>query len=241
MGLVLLTVFFAGNSFGQYSDDLKDIKAQVPILGYATVGTHKPTPIGDLGHIETVVDLRGFVPLSHTSAELMWTAVRPMRWYKIPTKKALLLLYTGQLSIDHIADDTRGLEERSWGRTRFLVESEARGEAAQWCTLAYDLVEKDAQRIFAQLVGGGFDSAEPTTVFLTQQSAFVLVNFKYDQLNLGDRGQVLLALEFSRSLRRYKTAYCLHSTAIVSKSTSEIVAATAPYIGKVVAAYFGGQ
>jgi hypothetical protein len=29
----------------------------------------------------------------------------PFWWYKIPTKKALLMLYTGTLSIDHIADD----------------------------------------------------------------------------------------------------------------------------------------
>lgn len=86
----------SGNAHAQYSDNLKDLKPSLPIIGYASVGTHKPTPIGDLGHIDTVVDLRGFIPLSHTSAELLLTwSGKGLRWYKVPTKKALLMLIQG--------------------------------------------------------------------------------------------------------------------------------------------------
>lgn len=143
------------------------------------------------------------------------------------------------MSIDHLADDTTGLERQNWAETRFLRESDTRGETALWCKVAYDVSERDSRRIFEQLVGGGFDAAEPTTVFFTQESVFVILSFKYTQINIRDQGQVLVAFEFSRTSKRLRTTYYLYSTTIFRKSTSELLAATAPYVAKAVAAYFG--
>jgi len=147
--VALCLIFLATNARAQYSDDLKDIKAHYPVLGNIPVSTHALHPIGDLGAIETVVDLRGFVPLSRMSASAMWTlTMSAMRWYKIPTRKALLLFYTGKLSIDNVAADTTALEKQSFAHTRFLTERDVSGDTERWCKLAYDLSEKDSKRLF---------------------------------------------------------------------------------------------
>src|ERR1039458_5855457 len=126
------------NAYAQYSntsEDLKDIVAEHPTKGHLEPGMHQPSPIGNLGNLDVVVDLRGFVPMSFWSA----TAAKAtfaghsdnfkgdvLRWYKIPTKKALLMLYFGDLTSTHIADDTTKLESR-FAKTRFLKESDASG------------------------------------------------------------------------------------------------------------------
>lgn len=68
---------------------------------------------------------------------------------------------------------------------------------------------------------------------------FILINFKYSQFNIGDKGQVLVALEFSRYSKRYRTIYWLYSTTAFNKSTKELFSSTAPYIAEGVAIYFG--
>jgi hypothetical protein len=120
------------------------------------------------------------------------------------------------------------------------VESR-KGQVCNARRAGYDLAEEDSRRVFDQLVGGSFDAAEPTTVFLTQQSVFVLLNFKYTAFNVGDRGQALVALEFSRSLKRYKTLYCVYSTTQFSGSTREVFTATGPYVARALASIFTGQ
>jgi hypothetical protein len=236
------------NAYAQYSntsEDLKDIVAEHPTKGHLEPGMHQPSPIGNLGNLDVVVDLRGFVPMSFWSA----TAAKAtfaghsdnfkgdvLRWYKIPTKKALLMLYFGDLTSTHIADDTTKLESR-FAKTRFLKESDASGETASWCKLAYE-VAKDSEPIFQRIAGDGFLAAEPTTVFFTDQSVFVVLSFKYTALLRNNTGQVLTALEFSRSSRQYRTFYEVYSTAIVSKTTGNEFKETAPTIAKALAAVF---
>ncbi|MBL8290383.1 MAG: hypothetical protein JNN08_01030 [Bryobacterales bacterium] len=225
----------------QYSDDLPDARTSRFGL-HAGPGTHSPTPIGDLGAVELVVDLRGFVPMAFlTKSARIYDSLffLPLRWYKVPTRKALLMLYFGDITSDEVAASTLQQERQRFAATRFLSESAVEGEARKWCNVAYDLARGDSGRVFEQVVGGSYDAAEPTTVFFTKESVFVLTNFKYTQINVADKGQVLMAMEFSRSNRSYKTLYYLYSTTIASKSTREILAATGPYVAKAVMIAFG--
>jgi hypothetical protein len=247
LALSVLVLSSPRNALAQYSDNLADINSQ--FLGtHFGPGTHAPTPIGDLGKVDLVIDLRGFVPMSFRSKEKdaftleNMTKVRTaLQWYKIPTKKALLMLYFGSLSSDRLGSDTSSLESEAFRGTGFLDEGTAKGESIKWCELAYDIAEKDSDRIFDHLIGGTtFTAAEPTTVFFTPDSAFVIVNFRYSQWNFGDRGQALVALEFSRRLKRYKSLYYLYSTTLFSKSTHEMFASTAPYVARLAVAVFGG-
>jgi hypothetical protein len=230
-----------------YSDNLDDILACFPYLGHVPAGCHAPTPIGDLGPIETVVDLRGFVPMSFASKSgisisnqlhgaasdyrKLLVNTDGLHWYKIPTKKALLMLYYGDLDSTNLAADTTDLEQR-FSSTTFMKESEAQGDVAAWCRLAY-AAARDAEPIFKSIAGGsGSEGAEPVTLFFTDQSCFVLLSFRYSSLVMENQGQLLVAMEFSRSLKEYKTYYPLYSTLLWSKSTKDLAGLTASCMGQ---------
>jgi hypothetical protein len=243
---VLLVSFLARNACAQYSDDLGDIVTKGLVAGVEP-GQKRPTPIGSLGDLDTVVDLRGFVPMSFYSAAADADAKKNrfrldnffpdlLRWYKVPTAKALLMLYFGDLASTNIADDTTKLENRRFGHIRFLRESDAQNESASWCKVAFELA-KDSGALYQTIVGGdGFEAGEPTTVFLTDQSAFVMLSLKYNSpIRRKSTGQVLVALEFSRSSRGYRTFYKLYSTELAGKTTSAAFTATAPIVAKALA------
>jgi hypothetical protein len=226
--VVLWGCLTGGAAWAQYSDDLKDIQHDIGDI-HVFPGFHEPRPIGHLGEVDSVVDLRGFVPMS-LSSKTAGGWLTNLRWYKIPTRKALLLLYFGTLSVSHVADDTTSLEKR-FSKTSFLKESNVNAESKLWCKVAYNSA-KDSAAIYQQIAGGsGLQGAEPTTIFLTPESAFVILNFKYIS-TMTDNGQILVALEFSRLSRRYKTFYELYSTMLARKSIQEMFAATAPIIAK---------
>ncbi len=239
-----------------YSDNLNDIQARDEVWGHVSAGCHKPTPIGNLGGIETVIDLRGFVPMSFASenanslgASFKRTISDPrtllenvdtLRWYKIPTRKALLMLYFGDLKSTELGQDASKFENR-FENTQFLKESEAKGEMIAWCKLAY-AAAKDSEPIFKTLAGkDGFEGAEAVTLLFTEQSCFVFLNLKYSNSIRKGTGQLLVAMEFSRYLKEYKTFYLTYTTMVVSKSTREGFAETAPYIIKALRAVFGAQ
>src|ERR1035438_6712180 len=109
--VVLWGCLTGGAAWAQYSDDLKDIQHDIGDI-HVFPGFHEPRPIGHLGEVDSVVDLRGFVPMS-LSSKTAGGWLTNLRWYKIPTRKALLLLYFGTLSVSHVADDTTSLEKRA--------------------------------------------------------------------------------------------------------------------------------
>src|ERR1700735_2449310 len=86
----------------EYSNDLKDIQSN--FFGtHVSVGTHDPTPIGNLGQVTKVIDLRGFVPMSFSSKNAIRTlSSSGLRWYQVPIKSALLMLYYGTLKSDQL-------------------------------------------------------------------------------------------------------------------------------------------
>lgn len=243
---VLLIIIFAGTALAQYSSDLNDINTTaygfwLKVSPANLAPTQQATSIGDLGKVEEIIDMRGFVPMSLTANSQKWTwaLIDHLKWFEIPTKEALLLFYYGDLQIKDLPADNKASESKRFRGTRLTQESAAKGEDAEWCQVAYDLA-KNAAPAFETLAGDGFQSAEPTTIIFTGSSVFVFLNFKYESA-LVKHGQVLTAMEFSRSSKRYKTLYKLYSTEVMGKSAGAAAAAFAPIAAKIVIAYFGSD
>lgn len=216
----------SNNAYAQYSDDLNDIW-HVSVL--PEPGEYEPTPIGNLGRIDVVVDLRGFVPMSFYSHAVVKEGPKitldplpfdALRWYKIPTRKALLMLYSGDLK-KNIASDTTSLERAQFSNAAFLAESDVKNKELQsWCKIAYTMA-KHSEPLYERIAGSGFEEAEPTTVFLTDKSVFVILSFRYNSvLRRRSTGQVLVALEFSSSSREYRTFYQVYATLFTNKATA---------------------
>jgi hypothetical protein len=236
---VSIAFCFSSTARAQYSDNLSEIYRPPAIDLYF----HPPTPIGDLGRIQTVIDLRGFIPMSlpkrkdNIADKIINFNGHDDSWYKIPTKKALLILYYGTLPFDRVADDTSNLEG-AFHDTRFLSESAAEREFGKWIELSYGMT-KVAPQMWDLLIGGsGFEGAEPVTLFLTENSVFEILSIRYSDSSTVN-GQLLIALEFSRSSRRYKALYKLSSTTLLNnKPTREAFISSAPFIEKAIIAAF---
>jgi hypothetical protein len=154
---VLLWCTLTSAAHGQYSDNLKE--AYVPW----TPLYHQPAAIGNLGEIETVVDLRGFMPMllpKDPGVVLRALNEGSSQWYKVPTKPAIELLYFGTMNLKQIIDGTETSDR--WTRNvRFLTETEVKGESAFWTKVAYESAKQGPQ-LYDQLVGwSGFEGAEP--------------------------------------------------------------------------------
>jgi hypothetical protein len=76
-----------------------------------------------------------------------------LHWYKVPVRKALLVLYFGTLKYSEVANNTAAMEAEKFSKTHFLKESDTTGEPAVWCNLAYDLAQKTAAPIFEKMAG----------------------------------------------------------------------------------------
>jgi len=246
IAFICFTQSFYQAKGADYCTNLADIRASTLILNHVGPGFHKVIPIGDLGPIETVVDMRGFVPMAFQSKQYYWSLNPPdstgMRWYKVPTSTALLMLYFGDIDSDHIAKDPSLLVLQRFGSTKFLKESEAKEDMQSWCKVAYKITA-DSDALFKKLAGGDFDSAEPLAVFFTDQSAFVLINFRYKNLIVSDKGQLLIAVEFSRSLKGCKSVYRLYDTLVLPPSSIKDLKAAGDFgatMTAIAASIFGG-
>jgi hypothetical protein len=230
--LVLLGAFTV-SAYGQYSGDLNDISNWGIRLGW------KPTPIGDLGAVQTIVDLRGFVPLL-----LPWKQnYQIYKWFKVPTKKAGLLLYYGDLKAWDLSSNTSNDEANKFAHTAVQKEAEVSGDLAKWTDFAYKVATDLGPSVFERIAGSGFQSAEPISIFVTNDSVFVLVNFRYQSIlskieSINGQGQILTAFEFSKVSKRYKTFYELYSTAY-GKASQQVFTSTTPLIFSALKAEFG--
>jgi hypothetical protein len=203
---------------------------------------HRPTAIGNIGGIDTVIDLRGFVPMllpthAHGGLPDIGDISFQMSWFQVPTMAALHMFYAGDLTLEQVIAGSKGQRQGPWSRTHVIDEQQGHGEDEFWIRLAYATV-KDSAQLYHQFVGGGgFQGAEPLTVFLAPKSVFVLLNFRYSSLarvDQGGEGQFLVALEFSRSVREYKAVYPVYTTAPVSKPVGEFFEASLPYVAKAI-------
>jgi hypothetical protein len=231
--LFCINLFLGASTFAQtYSSDLDDFKAL----------ESKINPIGDLGDIDKILDLRGFVPFSGISKEKSQKQESSIfnffsdifQWYKFPTAVGVSCLYYGSFD-DH--------SKAKLQITKILAEDKLEGEDKEWAKFAYGLAHESGKDLFTSANGSssGFDSAEPVNVLLTEKSAFVIMNFKYSSLDRRGTGQILCAYEFSRTLKEYKSYYELYSNTVLSRSVTKAFSASEPYIAKAVAIYFTGQ
>lgn len=215
--------------FGQtYSANLDDIKQP----------GNKITPIGDLGNLEQIIDLRGFIPLSlvsKTKSDYQEKSIfnfftDRFQWYQIPTPSGVSLLYYG---------DSDDATLKKLAKTKLIDEKGLAGDNQQWAKFAYELSRSSGSALF-KVAGGsrGLDSSEPVAILFTARTAIILMNFKYTDVDRKGTGQIICAFEFSRALKEYKTFYDLYSTTAFSRSTKEAFDTSAPYVTKFLQLYF---
>jgi hypothetical protein len=188
------------------------------------------SPIGDLGTIRTIVDLRGFIPLSLLQKSR--ACLDCLNWYKFPLKDGVARVYYG-------GADPSVLSKLA--ATKIVGEDHLSREQLGWAKLAYGLVKSSSADLF--VAAGGYaddlDTAEPVAVLMTDRSALIIVNFKYSDFERRGTGQIMCCYEFSRSLREYKTFYRVSSTLALNRSTRTAFAKSMPYVLKALAAYVG--
>ena len=214
-----------------YTSDLKDVDGYMRDF----------TPIGDLGNIQTIINLRGFIPISAVSKKktsyinsnifksIITLNLDVFKWYKFPIARTISLLYYGK-------DDWANLSKLS--KIKFLKEDKLCRKNAQWANFAYKLTKNNGKILFKS-VGGwlGFDGAEPIAIILTEQNAIIIINFKYADIERNGTGQILCGFEFSRRFKKYKTFYDLYSTTIYKRSTKKSYEATKPLIIEAIKLY----
>ena len=234
-----------------YSSEIDDIDSMGMVHGI--------TPIGDLGDIQFILDLGGFIPLSAASKRKMHRFWRwdVFQWYKIPliAEDAYNGPTSRRDSLDHVIPLTAGIAYLYYGtfddatraklsKIKLLTEDELINDNLQWAKLSYGLARSSGRDLFASVTGSssGFVGAEPVVVLLTQRSAFVLMSFRYSDMNrAGATGQVLCCFEFSRTLKEYKS-YCeIYSTQMLNRGANKAFNISTPYIAKAVEIYFFGN
>jgi hypothetical protein len=231
--LCCVVLSFDAQVFAQtYSSDLDDFKEL----------ESKINSIGDLGDIEKILDLRGFVPLSGVSkakrqkqdSSILNFFTDTFQWYKFPTSPTVSYLYYGNF------DD---ISKAKLKGTKIIAEDKLEDSDKQWAKFAYGLAHESGKDLFTSVNGSasGFDSAEPVNILLTEKSAFLIMNFKYSSLDRKGTGQILCAYEFSRSLKEYKNFYELYSNTAFNRSVTKAFSASEPFIAKAVSIYFVGQ
>lgn len=218
----------SSTSFGQsYSADLDDIERPGNPINH----------IGDLGDLEKIVDLRGFIPLSLVSREKLaeyndefLKSIDIFQWYKVPIRSGVSTLYYGE---------SNDATVKKLDKTKLIDEDGLAGEDLQWAKLAYELSRSSGPDLF-KVAGGsrGLDSSEPVAMLFTPKTVIILMSFRYTGLSREGTGQILCGLEFSRALKAYKTYYDLYSTTAFSRSTKNAYSASAEYVTKALTLYF---
>jgi len=223
--------------------------------------------IGNVGAIKAVIDLRGFIPLvglmPDTKSEYsedrdtsMWRYGSTCcdfyevgsHFIKVPTKTAIGVIYYGQGTFGSIPNngDCKWQYQVSMtpmskmDNVDIIQEKDLSGEYKQWANAAYD-ISNQGEALFLSLGGdSGFQSAEPVAILFTDDSSFVLINFRYSHWILGD-GEYLVALEFSRHLHRFKAVYDIFDTFTFRPSTRTAIDKTGSLIMKSLILFNGGQ
>jgi len=241
MSLVVLALSLSSGQSQTYSSDLNDIARYDNSVGAIT-------PIGDIGFLDKIIDLRGFIPFAFVSKaeskagmqlKYLYTFRDNCRVFKIPTKLGVMMIYYG---IDE--DYFRTLSTaKPLDDVKLLEENQLSGDDLKWANFAYALTKSSGENLFKAAGGGryGFDSAEPIAILLTAQSSIIIINFKYSFMERYGTGQILCGYEFSRTLKEYKTFYLLHTTIAISKSTISAFNASLPFVMKILPLFFGGQ
>ncbi len=207
-----------------YSSNLLDMQISRSFVG-----------IGDLGSIQTIIDLRSFVPLSAWSTKREKEKIVGtdcFQWFKLPVKEGICHIYYGEMGEKY---------ENKMSQTKILTEKELAGDNLKWGELSYEIAQSSGEELF-KAAGGwlGFEGAEPIAVILTEHSAIIVMSFKYsDLMRHGHTGQILCGYEFSRKTKNYKTHYHIYSTLIFPRSAKDAFSVSLPFINAALKV-FGG-
>jgi hypothetical protein len=221
--LLLTILCVASESKAQYevySSDLDDVGI-FPIVSARR-------SIGDLGKVEKIIDLRGFLPLSMTSNKKalrhFFRGGDNLQYYKFPIKNLSIFYYGG--------DFTEKDPSKSFSNVPIIPESNISGDDELWAKLAYSLTKGDkGEELYKKLVGSsGFVGAEPIAILFTDYSAFIVVNFRWSSFVKDGTGQSLFAFEISRKLKEFKHAYYLYDNSNISKNNAEVFKASLPFV-----------
>ena len=228
--VIVLNFIHAG-----YSDDIED--ATLPF------NSHVET-IGDLGKIESIIDLRGFVPVKLLSKDS-----DDLQWYKVPIKEFISAIYfdnkvswfskkdadedKGFLKKwkDKITNGTSKLKNKYLNVPTPIKENDVYGEEEnKWIRLAYSLKRK-GEELYGSVGGGyGYDDTEPIMILSTEYSSLVFMSFRYKGVK--ESGQYLVAFELSKT-GEYKTFYRVYDTFITSVNTAQAFDDSLPIIGNI--------
>jgi hypothetical protein len=150
--MILCVVSESNAQYNIYSSDLDDS------AGFPLNSTRRA--IGDLGKVEKIIDLRGFLPLSMTSKKKSWYFGDHNQYYKVPVK------YLGLFYYGHDFKDEN--PSKSFSDVPIIPESNVSGEDELWVKLAYSLTNGDkGEELYKKLVGSsGFVGAESIAIFL---------------------------------------------------------------------------
>ena len=181
-------------------------------------------PTGDLGDVTKLIDIRGFLPVSflvyNTNFRPFQQGVYNGAYYKEPIKCLSLFYYGYSANLYGVT------ASKNWDNVPVIEESQvADPEDEKWVRTTYQLLKDgNAEKLYKNVVGDdGFDGADPIAIFYTENSAFIVINFKWTGvLNGNGEGQTLVFYELSRRFNELKTVYRVYDRSLVHKSLVDI-------------------
>jgi hypothetical protein len=235
--LPLIKVICSGDF---YPRDNKDASSLVYSSDIADMYTFpKITGIGNVGRLQTIIDLRSFIPLSSVSRQRIQNCSLfelPFKdvhlWFQIPIKFGIRLIYYGE---------GENCSAGKLSETKVLREDELAGDDLKWAKFSYELARSSGKELFKSAGGRlNCDAAEPVAVILTSQSAIVIMNFKFTNiLRPNSTGQLLCGYEFSRTTREYKTFYSIYQNTLLGRAATDAFVLSGPYVIKALSICFG--
>jgi len=189
----------------------------------------KPNPITDKMDLETIVDLKGYIPIAGVSKKkkkyqdesITNFFTDTFQYYKFPTKESIAYLY-------YAADAE---SDKAIYNVEYFTEDKLEGEYLKWAKFAYSLTKNSGTQLYNSLTGSSScDSVEPIVLLFTKTNVIIFINFKYSGIDRKGTGQILCAYEFSRKLIEYKTFYEICSTEIIGKNLKDAFNDSLPII-----------
>jgi hypothetical protein len=217
---------------------------------------NKVTPLGDIPHVEKVIDLNGFLPLSGFSKKFMDDKYKSVKnffkyfdddeyqYFKIPTRDGLSFVINGpdtSHSVRNKDDDFYWfavLSPEKFSDVPIVPERELVQADVPWARLAYSLQGKGKEFFEKLAFGSGFEEAQAVAVILTKESAIVVLNLRYSSWVRNSTGQLLLALEFSRGLVEYRRFYYIYSNLELGIKDKLFLKTVSPIAIEAAKAYF---
>lgn len=242
-----------------YSSDLKDIFAM------SMGGKEIFDEVGDLGKIQTIAAVRGFMPILCKSKKrikengLTFFGNDDYLTYKFPLTLTLKEMYYGMDELwqyhprtawgtpkaaAHQKKTFQELLKQRNARAYFdkidvINEKDAKGEDLAWIKFAYALTSgKAGEKMYGHILGGrGYKSAEPVAIIFTENDALVFSSLRWES-SFGTPGQTIVAFEISRNLNKFRTFHRVFDTSDIKKSVADAAREMGPTVAEIAKTIF---